>query len=48
MDNGVEYFYLKYYYVDFDNKAFGETLIELIILKFRKTKKINFFNVFFL
>jgi len=42
----VEYFYLEYYYVDFDSKASEETLIELIILKFRGIKRINSLNAF--
>jgi len=46
IDNNVEYFYLECYYVDFDSKASEETLIELIILKFRRIKRINSLNVF--
>jgi len=32
--------------MDFDNKVFGETLIEFTILKFRGIKRINIFNFF--
>jgi len=42
----VEYFYLEYYYVDFDSKASRETLIELTILKFRRIRRINSLNAF--
>ncbi|KAL9629107.1 MAG: hypothetical protein Q9164_007019, partial [Protoblastenia rupestris] len=45
-NNGVEYFYLECRYVDFDSTVFKETFIELAILKFRGTKKINFLDVF--
>jgi len=46
MDNGVEYFHLECHYVDFDGKAFGETSIELAILKFRGTKRIDSLDAF--
>ena len=46
IDNGVEYFYLECRYIDFDSKVFGETSIELTILKFRRTKRINSLNAF--
>ena len=46
IDNGVKYFYLEYYYVDFDSKTFGEILIKLAILKFRKIKRIDSFDAF--
>ncbi len=46
MDNGVEYFHLECHYVDFDGKAFGETSIELAILKFRRTKRIDTLDAF--
>ena len=46
MDNNVKYFHLEYYYVDFDSKASGETSIELAIIKFRGTKRINSLDAF--
>ena len=46
MDNGVEHFHLECHYVDFDGKAFGETSIELAILKFRGTKRIDSLDAF--
>ena len=46
MDNGVEYFRLECHYVDFDGKAFGETSIELAIMKFRGTKRIDSLDAF--
>ncbi len=46
IDNGVEYFHLECHYVDFDGKAFGETPIELAILKFRGIKRIDSLNTF--
>lgn len=48
MENVVEYFYLECHYVDFDCKAFGETSIELAILKFRGTKMIDSLDAFLL
>ncbi len=42
----MEYFHLECHYVDFDGKAFGETLIELAILKFRGIKRIDSLNTF--
>ncbi|KAI9726527.1 MAG: hypothetical protein M1835_003773, partial [Candelina submexicana] len=44
--NGVEYFHLECRYVDFDGKVFGETSIELAIVKFRGTKRINSLDAF--
>lgn len=46
MDNGVKYFHLECQYVDFDGKAFGETLIELAILNFRGTRRIDSLDAF--
>lgn len=46
MDNGVKYFYLECHYVDFDCKEFGETSIEIAILKFLGTKMIDSLNAF--
>lgn len=46
IDNNVEYFYLEYYYVDFDSKTSRETLIELAIIKFYRIKRINSLNAF--
>ena len=46
MDNKVKYFHLECRYVDFDGKVFGETSIELAILQFRGTKKINSLDAF--
>ncbi len=46
IDNNVEYFHLEYYYVDFDSKASRETLIELAIIKFRRTKRISSLDAF--
>lgn len=45
-NNGVEYFHLECRYVDFDGKVFGEASIELAILKFRGTKRINSLDAF--
>jgi len=45
-DNKVEYFHLECCYVDFDGKVFGETSIELAILKFRGTKRISSLDAF--
>lgn len=45
-NNEIEYFHLKCRYVDFDDKVFEETFIELVILKFRDTKRINSLDVF--
>ena len=42
----VIYFYIKGYYVDFNRKVFGEVLINIGILKFRRLKPINSLNVF--
>jgi len=41
MDNGMEYFHLEYHCANFDGKAFGETPIELAVLKFRGTRRID-------
>ncbi len=46
IDNNVEYFHLKYYYMDFDSKASRKTLIELAIMKFRGIKRINSLDAF--
>ena len=46
MDDGIDYFYLEYYYLDFDTKTFGEVTIELGISKFRGTKRIDSLGVF--
>jgi hypothetical protein len=37
---------MKCYFIDFDSKVCGETLVELIIKKFRGTKKIDYLNAF--
>ncbi|PMD60368.1 uncharacterized protein K444DRAFT_642994 [Hyaloscypha bicolor E] len=39
--DGVEYFYIGYYYLDSDGKVFGEVLTALGIEKFRGTRRIN-------
>jgi hypothetical protein len=44
--NGLEYFHLECCYVDFDSKVFGETFIELAVLKFRGTKRISSLDAF--
>lgn len=45
-DNKVEYFHLECCYMDFDGKVFGETSIELVIMKFRGTRRISSLNAF--
>jgi hypothetical protein len=35
---GLNYFYIKYYYLDFDGKVFGEILTALGIEKFGGTR----------
>jgi hypothetical protein len=38
---GVEYFYIKARYLDFNRKVFGETSSKYTIKKFRRAKAIN-------
>lgn len=45
-NNGVEYFHLECRYLDFDGKVFGETSVELVIPKFRGTRKVNSLDAF--
>ena len=45
-NSGVEYFHLECRYLDFDGKVFGEISVELVIPKFRGTRKVNSLDVF--
>jgi hypothetical protein len=46
MQNGLEYFNMECCFIDFDGKVCGETPVELVIEKFRGTKKIDCLNAF--
>lgn len=48
INNKAEYFYIKYYYLNFNDKVFEKTLVKLAIPKFYKTMKINSLNIFFI
>ena len=43
---GVEYFYIKGSYLDFDGKILGKVSIEMAILKFIGSKPINLLEAF--
>jgi hypothetical protein len=44
--DGVKYFYIGYYYLDFNRKVFGEVLTILRIKKFYRIRRINSLGVF--
>ena len=44
--SGVEYFYIKGSYLDFDEKILGKVLIETAILKFIRSKPVNSLEAF--
>ena len=45
-NNEMKYFHLKCRYENFDGKVFEEIFVELIVLKFRGTKRINSLDAF--
>jgi hypothetical protein len=46
IQNGLKYFNIECYFIDFNSKVYGETLVELVIKKFHGTKKIDCLDVF--
>jgi hypothetical protein len=46
LNNGIIYYNMQYYYLNFDNKTFNEILIKFPIFKFRKIKYIKIFRFF--
>jgi hypothetical protein len=46
MQNGFKYFNIKCCFINFNSKVYEETLVELVIKKFYRTKKIDCLNTF--
>ena len=44
--NGMKYYKIEYRYLDYDGQVFGETSINLAIVKFRRKKRISILNIF--